>query len=173
FAVTHMPISKSFLKFLEAKKAKYELVEHRRVFTAYDKAATLHVDPKTVVKTAVFQAGSKEHALVFVPASKHIDKKKVKTAINIWLRAQSKKPESKVDFATEQWMKKNMSGDVGATAALPEALGMYAFVDGALFKPAKLYLNIGSYEVSISVNQANFKKILGKSFVKGAFAKAK
>ena len=168
-----MPIQKLFLKYLESQKVKYALVGHRRVFTAHDKAATLHVDPKLVVKTAVFQVGSKEHVLVLVPASKHIDKKKVKMAVNIWLRKQSRKPEKIVDFAKEAWMKKNMKGEVGATPPFPEMLGMHAFADNALFKSPKLYLNIGSYEESILVNQVNFKKVLGDMFTKGSFAKAK
>ncbi|MDO8557610.1 MAG: YbaK/EbsC family protein [bacterium] len=167
-----MAIPKPFSTFLDTNKIKYAVVEHRRVFTAHDKAATLHVEEKFVAKTAVFQVGSKEHVLVLVPASKHIDKKKVKTAVNVWLRKQSKKPESKVDFATEQWMKKKLKGEVGSTPPFPKMLKLHAFVDNALFKQPRLYLNSGDYEHSFLVNQANFKKILGVSFVKGAFAKS-
>ena len=166
-----MSIPKPILKHLDGEKVKYEIVAHRRVFTAYDKAATLHVEPKAVVKTAVFQIGAKEHAIVLVSAAKHIDVKKVKIAVNVWLRKQSKKPEKRVDFASEQWMKKNVPGDVGATTPIPALYRIPAFVDNALFKQPKLYLNAGSYEHSFLVSQANFKKILGEDFVKGGFAK--
>lgn len=167
-----MTIFKSVLSHLEKNNVRYEAVAHRKVFTAHDKAATLHVDPKMVVKTAVFSVGPREHMLVFVPAPKHIDKKKVKTAVNVWLRKQSKKPEKVVDFATEQWMKKNLLGDIGATPSLPGFLKLHAFVDNALFKQPKLYLNAGSYENSIMVNQANFIKALtDDGFTKGSFAK--
>jgi len=166
-----MPIPKPLLSFLVKHTIKHEVIEHRRVFTAHDKAATLHVNPKMVVKTAVFQVGAKEHALVLVPAAKHINVKKVKTAVNVWLRKQSKRPEKKVDFTSEQWMKKNVPGDVGATPPIPDLYHIPAFVDNALFKQPKLYLNTGSYEHSFLVNQANFKKILGEEYVKGSFAK--
>jgi Ala-tRNA(Pro) deacylase len=165
-----MPISKTLVTFLEKQKIKYEAVEHKRVFTALDKSATLHTDPKEVVKTAVFQAG-KNHAFVLVPANRHIDKKKVKTAINVLLRKASQKPEKIVDFATELWMKKNLPGDVGAAPPLGAFFGYPVLVDNALFKQKKLYLNAGSYEHSFLVNQANFKKLLGEDFTKGSFAK--
>ncbi len=168
-----MAIPKPFLSFLKDSAVKHEVIAHRRVFTAHDKAATLHVDEKVVAKTAVFQVGLKEHVLVLVPASRHIDKKKVKTAVNVWLRKQSKKPESKVDFATEQWMKKNLKGEVGSTPPFTDMLKLHAFVDNALLKQPKLYLNSGDYEHSFLVNQAAFQKVLGKEFMKGAFTAKK
>lgn len=166
-----MPIPKSFLGHLSKIGAKHETVPHRRVFTSHDKAATLHADPRTVVKTAVFQAG-KKHALVLVPASKHIDKQKVKTAMNVRLRRGGERPEKTVDFAKEAWMKKNLLGNVGATPPFPDFFHFPAFVDNALLKQPKLYLNSGDYERSFLVNQANFKKILGKDYTRGSFSKS-
>jgi len=164
-------IPKTVLTFLNKNRIKHEVVEHRTVFTALDKAATLHVDPGRVVKTVVFLAGKKHPFLVSVPASKHIDKARVKTAVNVWLRKRSQKPEKVVDFATEPWMKKNLPGDIGPTPPYPEVLRIPMLADNSLFKLPKLYLNGGDYEHSLLVNQAAFKKILGENFVKGPFAK--
>jgi len=166
-----MTIPKPILKSLEEGKIKYQVVEHRKVFTAFDKAATLHVDPKHVVKTAVFQAGTKRHVLVLVPAHKHINIAKVKAAVNAWLKKRSERPEQKIGFATEQWMKKHLSWAVGLTPPFPGILEMPILADNSLLKLSKLYINSGSYEASFLLNQANFKKILGADLIKGSFAK--
>ena len=62
-----------FIDFLEKAKVKYELIKHRQVFTAQDKAATLKVKPNIIGKTLVLKIG-KRISVVLIPANKNLDK---------------------------------------------------------------------------------------------------
>ncbi len=88
-------------KLLDSHNIKYKLVDHRKVYTAFNDAETQHIDPKAVVKT-VFLKLSKpslhvieplqkqekiktetiDTILVAVPAGKRVDLKKIAKAVN-------------------------------------------------------------------------------------------
>ncbi len=76
-----MPISKKLINLFEKSKVKYEVIKHRTVFTAYDKAQTLKVPEKILGKTLVInfdlrgEAG-KKFGLVLIPANKNLAKEK-------------------------------------------------------------------------------------------------
>ncbi|MBU3999565.1 hypothetical protein KKG29_00070, partial [Patescibacteria group bacterium] len=53
-----MAIIKNLEKLLKDAKAKYEVVKHKTVYTALDKAKTLKISPKEVVKTLVLKLRS-------------------------------------------------------------------------------------------------------------------
>ena len=64
-------------KFLDNSGVKYEPINHKTVYTAYDKAATLHMPEKAVGKTLVVRLDGKA-AIVIVPANRNLDKQKLK-----------------------------------------------------------------------------------------------
>ncbi|MFA4998536.1 MAG: hypothetical protein WC514_00720, partial [Candidatus Paceibacterota bacterium] len=68
-----MPISKKLINFLDKSKVKYEVLEHKTVYTAFDKAKTLRVKENIIGKTLVVKI-DKNYALVLVPANKNLDK---------------------------------------------------------------------------------------------------
>lgn len=111
-------LNKTIQKFLDLNKIKYETIEHKTVYTAFDKAATLRAKPQEVGKTVVVSLDNKEYALGLITANKNLDKKKVLMIFNK-LRAKNKeKNYKKIDFAKEQWMKKSFKG-VALGAAPP------------------------------------------------------
>ena len=94
-----MSIPKRVLNFLEKARAKYEMIEHRTVYTAFDKAATLKVPEKIVGKTLVMRIDGKV-ALVLIPANKNLD------TLKLGKIAKTKK----INFIKEAWIKKNLKG---------------------------------------------------------------
>src|SRR3989338_4453786 len=130
-----MPPLKYLINFLDKSKIKYEILEHRTVYTAMDKSRTLHLEPKIVVKTAVVKFNN-SYALPRIPPEKLWAQNKLKIWVNngrrkrdpasnaspaaktaIWLsgwrsNAGREKAVKKIDFASETWMKKNLSGKV-------------------------------------------------------------
>jgi len=145
-----MSIPKKLLNFLEKAKVKYEPIEHRTVFTAFDKAQTLKVSEKVIGKTLVVRL-DKNPVLVLIPANKNLDKAKLKKL------AKAKK----IDFIKEAWMKKNLKGTkVGAIPPFGSLWKLATFADKALLKESKIILNTGDYSWSIKINPANFKKLL-------------
>ncbi len=168
-----MAILKSLIDLLDQVKVKYEVINHKTVYTALDKAGTLHLDPKCVVKTAVLKLDTKDYAITLIPANKNLDKAKFKKLVNVWRKKQELKAVKKIDFVKEAWMKKNIKGKLGATPPFGVLFKMPTFIDGVLLKQPKLIINAGEYNQSIKLTKSAFEKVLGKDLIKGSFSKKK
>jgi len=165
-----MPIIKKLEKFLKENKIQYQEVEHKTVYTAYDKAATLRVKEKSIGKTLVIKI-DRELALVLIPGNKNFDKVKFKKVFNDWRKKTGQKPVKNVDFATETLMKNNLKGaKVGAIPPFGKMWKLPAFIDKVLGKEKEIILNSGNYNSSIRVKQKEFKKL---DFIQGNFSQAK
>lgn len=163
-------LSKTIQKFLEANKIKYEAIEHRTVYTAFDKAATLRAKPAEVGKTVIVSFDGKFHALGLIPANKNLDKKKVLIAFNKLRVKAGEKKYKKIDFAKEQWMKANIKGvRIGTTPPFGPLYKLPFFIDNALIKPSKIIVNGGEYELSIKLSPASLVK-LDKNTMKSIFS---
>lgn len=173
---------KNLEKLLKDAKVKYELVKHRTVYTALDKANTLKIKPKEVVKTLVLKLGAGKAAhyvIISISADKNFDKEKFKKLYNDWLKKTAKtekkvfKAVKEIDFAAEAIIKKNIikikkGGTVppfGVLFKLP------AFIDKSLLKAKKLVINAGGFEESIRLAGNQLEKI--EKIVKGSFSKKK
>ncbi|MEW6610432.1 MAG: YbaK/EbsC family protein [Patescibacteria group bacterium] len=165
-----MSIPKKLLHYLQQKKAKYEVVTHRTVYTAFDLAQTMHIKPKEVVKTLVVKLNGKEPVVVMISADKNLDKKKFLHVVNAWMSgkgasetaaALKEKLHSKarsLEFAKEAWLRKKVMGKPGATPPFGEVLKMPVFADEQVMGLKTLLLNSGNYETSLRLSVAEFKK---------------
>ncbi|MBU0671301.1 MAG: YbaK/EbsC family protein [Patescibacteria group bacterium] len=158
-----MAIPKKLLKFLDDNKVKYEILEHRKVYTAFDRTETQKQDPKIVVKTLVMKLDN-NYGLALIPSNKNLDKAKLKKA--------AKPAFKKVDFAKEPWMKKNVLGKVGATPPFGSLMKMPVYIDASLLKNKDLIVNSGEYTESIKLKTKAFEK-LEPEFIKGSFSQKK
>lgn len=165
-----MAISKKILKYLEDKKYKFNIIDHKTTFTAWDKAQTEKVDPKTVAKALVMRV-DKDYLLALIPGNKNLDKQKLLKVINVQRKKQGLKNSKKIDFAKEVWMKKNLLGKVGATPPFAELLRMEIFVDSLLLKNKKIYVGSGEYTQSFLINVSEYIK--KEEIIKGSFSKKK
>lgn len=165
-----MPIPQKVIKFLDSAKIKYEPIEHRTVFTAYDKAQTLKVPEKIIGKTLVVKF-NKSYALVLIPANKNLDKVKLKKVINDWRKKINEKPIKTIDFVTEAWMKKNLKGvKIGAIPPFGSLWKFPTFIDKSLINQPKIVVNGGDWNWSIKINLTNFKKMI-PDLITGSFSK--
>ena len=168
-----MPIVKSLLNFLDKNRIKYEIVKHRIVYTAHDKAVTLKLKPQQVAKTIVASLDGKDHALALIPANKNLDKKKLLQIINRQRQKFGQKNFKKIDFAKEQWMKKILKGiKVGTTPPFGILYKLQTFIDNTLAKQTKLIVNAGDYQSSLKITPSSLIKI-DKTVIKGSFSQAK
>lgn len=157
-----MKIPAKVERFLSAAKAKYESIEHRTVYTAYDKAATLKVPEKIIGKTLVLKIDS-GYALALIPANKNLDKNKLRKT------AKAKK----VDFVKEAWMRKNLKGmKIGAVPPFGNLFKVKTFVDTVLLNNPKIIVGSGVHEISIKIAPGTLKKIVPDLIV-GSFSAAK
>lgn len=170
-----MAASKKVTNFLDNKGVKYELVSHRKVFTAFDKAKTMKIPENSVGKTLVVKFNSKA-GIALIPSSKNLDKDKLKKLINSWLEKKKEKKAKKIDFAKEAWIKKNLKGaKVGAVPPMGILWKLPTFLDKSLSDNSKIVVCAGDYSWSIKISPAAFKKALQgqDSLIEGSFSKKK
>ena len=168
-----MPISKPLQNFLDKNKIKYEVIDHKIVYTAHDKAATLHVKPEIVGKTMSVVFDGKNYALGLIPANKNLDKKKVLIAFNNLQKKTGERGYKKIDFTKEAWMKKTFKGiDVGSTPPFGLLYNLSFFIDNSLAKQTKIIVNGGKYNLSFKITPSNILK-LNPQAIKGNFSQAK
>lgn len=166
-------IPKSLLSFLDKNKVKYEIVKHKIVYTAHDKAATLKLKPESVAKTIVASLDGKDHAIAIVPANKNLDKKKLLQIINKVRQKSGVKAAKKIDFAKEVWMKKNIKGvKVGSTPPFGILYKIPTFIDNILAKQTKIIVNAGDYQNSLKITPSLLFKI-DDAAKKGSFSQKK
>ncbi|KKP78035.1 MAG: hypothetical protein A2271_00055 [Candidatus Moranbacteria bacterium RIFOXYA12_FULL_35_19] len=165
-----MALSKKILKYLEDKKYKFNIIDHKTTFTAWDTAQTEKIEPKMVAKALVMKADN-DYLLALISGNKNLDKQKLLKTINARRKKQGLKSAKKIDFAKEVWMKKNLLGKVGAVPPFADLLKMEIFVDSLLLKNKKIYVGSGEYTESLLLNVAEYIK--KEEVIKGSFSKKK
>ncbi|MFA4819109.1 MAG: YbaK/EbsC family protein [Patescibacteria group bacterium] len=156
-----MKIPTKITNFLDKNKIKYQVLEHRTVFTAYDLAQTLKQKLGEVIKTLVVKV-DQAHALVILPASHQVDFKALKKAIGAKLVAIDK----------EQIMTKLFKVKPGAVSSLYGPLNkLPVYADKTVLKLQKAIVQAGSFENSLHIKTKDLLKVLEAKVVKFAVAK--
>lgn len=166
-----MAILKSLQNLLEKNKIKHEIIDHKKVYTAWDSAETQRIKPQEVVKTLVMKISSRKYVLALIPANKNLNKKKFLKEINKWLKKEGEKAVKSVEFAKEAWMKKNVKGKIGTTAPLGSLSKISTFIDRGLLRQKNLIINTGDYRKSIKLSTKKFLEL--EEMIKGSFSEAK
>lgn len=167
-----MAIPKKIIKFIEGNKIKYETLEHKTVYTAFDKARTLKVPEKIIGKVLAVKM-DKDFGIVLIPADKNLDRTKLKRLVNARLKGKNKKLVEEISFATETWIKKNLKGiKMGAIPPFGNLWKMPVFVDRGLMKNLKIIVPAGDYNWSFKFSSVNLKKLV-PDLIMGNFTQAK
>jgi len=157
-----MAIPKKLIKFLDENKIKYEPIQHRTVYTAYDKAQTLRVPQKIIGKTLVLKI-DKNLAIALIPANKNLDKVKFRKITKA----------KKIDFVSEKIIKNKFKGlKVGAIPPFGNLWRSPTFIDKPLMNQTKIIVSGGDYNWSIKITPAILKKKI-PDLVIGSFSKAR
>jgi prolyl-tRNA editing enzyme YbaK/EbsC (Cys-tRNA(Pro) deacylase) len=170
-----MAVSKKIIKYLENKKYKFEIIEHKTTYTAFDTARTTQkqekkAKPEEIAKALVIRV-DRDYFLALVSADKRLDKKKLLKLVNSGRKKSKEKSYKSLDFAKEAWMKKNILGKVGAVPAFKQLLGLDIYIDATLAKQKNIYISSGEYEYSIKVPVKQYLK--NEEPVKGSFGSKK
>lgn len=169
-----MPPIKSVINLLDKNKIKYEVVEHRKVFTAWDLSQTKHIRPTQVVKTLILKADNSVF-MAALPASKLADFNKIKKILNAYLKKSGKKAVKKISLVKEAWMKKNIAGNIGATPPFVLLLPGRKeekpplITDVPIFKESQVLINSGDYKIALKVRPGVLLKI--QEVLKGNISK--
>jgi Ala-tRNA(Pro) deacylase len=105
--------------YLDERGVAFEVVPHRRTFTSLQEARELGVAAEEVVKTVALRSGGK-YALAVVPASRRVDLRLVRQALE--------DPEARL--ASEAELQTDFPGyELGALPPLGSLLGVRLLVD--------------------------------------------
>ncbi|MBX4204847.1 MAG: hypothetical protein KW788_01500 [Candidatus Doudnabacteria bacterium] len=151
-----MAISKQLEKLLTQNKVKHEVVEHRKVFTAFDSAETQDLKLTEVAK-AVLLKGRKNLYLAVLPAGNNCD-----------FKALSKLSGDNLAMAKEKDIKAKLKTKIGLIPPFGSLFKLPLFIDKKLLKNKKLNLPAGSYTESVIMNTKDYIKL--ESPVPGNFA---
>lgn len=165
-----MAISKKITNYLDKNKYRYEIIEHRTTYTAWDVSQTEKIKPRMVAKALVMKI-DKDYVIALIPSDKNLDKKKFLKLFNMPRKKAGEKCAKKVDFAKEAWMKKNILGKVGAVPPFGRLLKMDVFADRLLLKNKEIYLGSGEYNTSIKTSSGQYLK--KENLITGSFNQRK
>jgi prolyl-tRNA editing enzyme YbaK/EbsC (Cys-tRNA(Pro) deacylase) len=154
-----MPLSKPLIKHLTQNKIKYKVIEHRKVFTAFDSTQTQHLKTSEVAK-AVLVKGKKDLYLAVLPAGSNCD-----------FKALSKLVNDKLSMAKEKDITSKLKTKVGLIAPFGSLYQLPVFFDKKLSKNKKLNLPAGSYTESIDLSLKDYLKLENPTL--GNFSKKK
>lgn len=150
-----MAVSKKLLKHLEAKGVKFDVVEHKKVYTAYDLAQTLGEKLEKIGKSLLVQVElpalkkkGKKHFVVVVPASYQVDLKKIEKALKA----------KKAELAPEKVLKK-LGIKPGALVPFGSFHKLEVLLDKTLLNAKDIILSAGSFTDSLRMKTKDLHKI--------------
>lgn len=183
--------SNQITKLLDQAKLKYNLIEHKVVFTAHDVGATTKKKLSEIAKVVLVKvegrpssviaspeglrgarqsnkkiasdalAMTKYLVLIVVPAGKYIDLSGIKKALKA----------KKVSIASEKDILKHLKTKVGLLHPFGNAYDIKTLLDKGMAKSKKIIASAGSFTHSVEMGLKDFEKLVQP--IKGAFAKAK
>jgi Ala-tRNA(Pro) deacylase len=151
-----MPILKNLDKILKQNKIKFEIVEHRKVYTAFDSAETQDIKLTEVAK-GVLVKGKKGLYIAVLPAGSNCD-----------FKALGKLAQDKVSMAKENDIKKKLKTKIGLIAPFGSLYKLPVFLDKKLTKVKRLNIPAGSYTESVEMNLKDYIKL--EQPILGSFA---
>ncbi len=138
------PASKKILKHLEKAGVKFELVPHRKVYTAYDLAQTAGMKLDEIAKTLLVKVElpqmkkKGQYYVVVMPASYSLDIKKLKKELKA----------KKAELAPERVMKK-LGIEPGAVSPFGSVRDLGVIMDKSLAKMKQALVGAESFTESL------------------------
>ena len=150
-----MSASKKITVHLGKKNVQFEVVKHKKVYTAYDLAQTLGTKLDSIAKTLLVKAEiptlkKKEdrYYVVVLPASYYLEFKKLQKLLKA----------KKLQMAPEKVMKK-LGIEPGALSPFGSLRGLGVVVDKALLKTKHAIIGAESFTESLRMKIKDFVKM--------------
>lgn len=141
-----MAVAKPLLTYLDKAEIKYEIVPHKKVYTAYDLAQTLGEKLDGIAKTLLVKVElpkidkKGKHYILVIPASYRANLQKVKKALKA----------KKAELAAEKIMEK-LDLEPGAITPFGGYHKLEVLMDKALLKAQKALVSAGTHTEALRV----------------------
>ncbi|MCX6784963.1 MAG: hypothetical protein NTV81_03460 [Candidatus Komeilibacteria bacterium] len=141
-------INKKLLAYLEKMGIPHEILTHKKVYTAYDKAQTLGAKLEQIVKALMVKVGSNYH-VVLLPASQVLDLKKLAKALS----------GNQVKILSEKNMVDLLQGKTTTLHVFASLYGLPLVVEKELTKLKEAIFPAGSFQQSLKMKLKDFLKV--------------
>ena len=141
-----MAVAKPLLKYLDKAEIKYEIVPHKKVYTAYDLAQTLGEKLDGIAKTLLVKVELPnvdkrgKHYILVIPASYRANFGKIKKQLKA----------KKVEMAVEKTLKK-LALNPGAITPFGGYHKLEILLDKALLKTKKVLASAGAHTEALRI----------------------
>ncbi len=149
-----MAVAKPLLKYLDKAEIKYEVVPHKKVYTAYDLAQTLGEKLDGIAKTLLVKVElpkvdkKGKHYILVIPASYRANFQKIKKQLKA----------KKVEMALEKNLKK-LGVEPGAITPFGGYHKLEVLMDKALLKTQKALVSAGAHTEALRVKVKDLRDI--------------
>jgi prolyl-tRNA editing enzyme YbaK/EbsC (Cys-tRNA(Pro) deacylase) len=137
--------NKKILAYLEKIGLPHEILNHKTVYTAYDKAQTLGSKVEQIIKALVVKA-DKQYHLVLLPAYKMLDLPKLAKSLKV----------NQVKIVAEKALLEIMKGNPDALHAFASLYKLPLVVDKDITKIKEAIFPGGSFETSLKMKVKDF-----------------
>jgi Ala-tRNA(Pro) deacylase len=158
-------------KLLDQAKVKYNLIQHKVVYTAHDTAQTTKKKLSEIAKVVLVKVETTKgnpfvlkglpFVLVILPAGKYVNFAEIKKALKA----------KKVSMATEKDITKYLKTKIGLLHPFGSVYNLQTLLDKTMSKAKKIIASAGSYTHSIEITVKDFERLTQP--IKGIFAKNK
>ena len=149
-------IAKNLEKLLKQSKIKHKIVEHRKVFTAFDAASTQHLKTAEVVK-AVLLKGKNLHMAV-LPSGHNCDFKTLSKLVGEKVSMAREKDIIKL-FSAKGVSASGGKTKVGLLSPFGSLFKIPVYIDKKILKNKKINLPAGSYTESVIISVKDYLKL--------------
>ena len=138
-------IGKKVLDYLGKQKIPFEVLGHKKVFTAYDLSQTLKEDLHRIAKTLLVKA-DKNYVIVILPAAFKVDLAKLKKALSA----------KKLSIPKEEVIVKVLKVKVGGLTPFGALHKVETVADKSLLKTQHMIINAGSFTQSLRLKVKDY-----------------
>jgi len=145
-----MPIPTSIQKHLTDRGVSFEVITHRRAYTAQEEAAVTHVPGREWAKTVVCFADA-EPILAVLPALYNVDTERLRRLVGAKACRMATEPELAPLYP---------ECEPGAMPPLGALYGQRVFVDKTLAEDPAIVFNAGTHVDAIRMPYADFARLV-------------
>lgn len=145
-----MSINKTILKLLEDNKVKYEILTHRKVYTAFDASQTLKVHPQEIAKSLIIKI-KKDFYMVILGANKNIDFKKIAKKFKV--------AQKDIQIPSEKILSNRFKIKPGSAHVFSSLYKIPAIMDKSFADLKEAIFSSGSFTESFKIKLKDYLKI--------------
>lgn len=136
------------IEILNSKGIKYEIIEHKPVYTSEQAAKVRNESINSGAKSLLLKVNS-DFIVTVLPGGKRLSSKKIKDILKI----------KDLRFATPEEVKEIMGCDIGACYPLGKIIGVKTIVDNSLLENGKISFNPGLHDKTIKLKLNDYLSV--------------